>query len=329
MRDLGTKHLLVAGFVFVLIHSTGGSDACLANPTDSQPALSSIPKPSNEVNTAADTGMTNLIKYIQNDKERAASIGFYSADEVTNDKMKRGSGIPVLKIIDKSLVAKPDFKSMSEYLEPLDQFMYPITVDGKARAVINVKKLKKDGKWKAVSYGAPGLISALEELKLLDSDEVFIARYLPLGIWLACTSLDNKSQCHQITANPTALDYKTNRKVWPKHGPVESEPIGEVEASGARAEAGLGRAEAPGARAEAGLGRAEVPGARAETGLGRAEVPGARAEAEVASDKDEDIPLVNIGKGENGSAVLRSLADMATKRKPYELDDKTSRLKGR
>jgi hypothetical protein len=100
--------LLVAGFVLVFIH-----------PTDAYPALSSIPKPSEEVNAAADRGMINLIKLIQNDKERAASVGFSSADEVTNDKMKRGSGIPVLNIVGESLLDKPDFKNMFEYLDPL------------------------------------------------------------------------------------------------------------------------------------------------------------------------------------------------------------------
>ena len=151
---------------------------------------------------------------------------------------------------------------MFEYLDPLDQFMYPITVDGNARAVINVKKLKKSGKWEAVSFGAPGLVSALEELKLLDSDGVFIARYFPLEIWLVCTALEDKSQCHHVTANPKAFDYKTEHKVWPKRGPVKGESIGAAEAPDAGAEA---------AGAEAGLGRAEAARPRAEPGFSRAE----------------------------------------------------------
>ena len=351
MRDLGTKHLLVAGFVLVLINSIGGSDACLADPTDEHAALFSIPKPSEEADAAADKGKTNLIKFIQNDPKRAASIGFSSEDEVTSDKMSLGSGIPVIKIVAESLLGKPDFKNMSAYLEPLNQFMYPITVDGKPRAAIYVQKLKKTSEWKTVSFGAPGLVSALEELKLLGRDGVFIAQYYPLGIWLACTGLDDKSQCHQITANPKAFDYKTKHKVWPKRGPVKREPIGaaesldaeaetaragaegglgRAEAPGPRAEAGVGRAEPPeppGARAEAGVGRPEAPGPRAEAGVGRAEPPGARAETEVGRDKDEEIPLVNIGKVETGATVLRSLADK-TRKMPY-LDDKTSRLKNR
>ena len=307
MSDLGSNRLFVAGLMLVLIHSNGGRDACLADP------LSSVPKPTNEVNSAADIGMTNLIKFIQNDKERAASIGFYSADEVTIDKMKRGSGIPVLRIVDESLLNKPDFKNMSEYLEPLvDQFIYPITVDGKARAVINVKNLKKAKKWKAVSYGAPGLVSALEELKLLEADGVFIARYSPLGIWLACTDLEDKSQCHQITANPKALDYKNKYKIWPNREPVKGEPIGEAEAARAGAEAEVGRAESARPRVDPDFRRAEPPEARAETEVGR--------------DKKEETPLVIIGKDQNGPTVLRGLADMAKRRKPFDLDDKTSRL---
>ena len=331
MRNLGTKQLFVASFMLFLIHY-GANEVCLADPTDAHPPLSSIPKPSPEVDTAADLGMTNLIKFVQNDKERAANIGFYSADEVTKDRMERGSGIPVLKINAESLLSKPEFKNLSEYLEPLvDQFIYPIIVEGKARAVMNVQKLKKTGKWKAVSYGAPGLVSALDELKLLKSDRVFIARYLTLGIWLACTDVDDKSQCQRITANPKALDYKTTHKTWPKREPPRDKPIGEAgapdlgaEAGRAGAYVGTDRVEAVRPETEAGLGRAEAVRPEAETELGRVEAARPRDTAEVSEDKKGDVPLAIIEKSQNGPTVLRSLADMARKRKPYELDDKTS-----
>jgi len=343
--------LLAAGFVLVLINPMGGTNACLADPTDEHPALSSIPKqPPEEADAAANKGKANLIKLIQNDPKRAASIGFYSEDEVVSDKINCESGIPVIKIVAKSLFDKPDFKSMSAYFDsdPLNQFMYPITVDGKARAGIYVQKLKKTGEWKAVSFGAPGLVSALEELKLLGRDGVFIARYDPLGIWLVCEGLDDKSQCHLVTANSEAFVYKKAHKVWPKREPAKDKRVGETgapdartEAGRARAEAGLGGAEPPGARAEIGPGRADAPGIRPEPGLGRADAPGirpeveleraedpgARAEADIARDKNEEIPLVIIEKGEDGTTILRSLADKT--RKLPSLDDKTYRLKNR
>jgi len=284
MRNIGTIRFLVAGLLLVLSHPMGGSDVCLADPTDAHPTLSSIPKPSPDVDKAAREGMTMLEKLIENDKGRATALGFDSPDEVTQNKMKLGSGIPVLQIMSDKLPDKSDYTNVFEFLKPMDRFIYPITVDGKVRSSMTVKKLKDT--WKAVGYGAKGLVSALEKLDALNVDGVFVAREFEIYKWyLVKIGHDKTYTWYELTRNP-----KTMRRKYSKDKPKGG----------------------PGSAGVEVLQPGVPPAVEAEAGPR----PGGVAGEDLTVRKKEVMSILTTKEMKNGPTVLRNLAEMYKKRKP-------------
>jgi hypothetical protein len=152
---------------------------------DTAPAAFSVPQPPDAANEAASTGKTIVEQVVQNDKEQAGPLGFRSADEATDANMKIGSAIAVMSISVDSLKGYSPSRDLAGLFKPTDQFIYPITVGGKVRSAITVRKMQKTGQWKAIAFGAYGVPLAAEQLNILDS--VFFVRLYELELWFLGT----------------------------------------------------------------------------------------------------------------------------------------------
>jgi hypothetical protein len=152
---------------------------------DTAPTAVSVPQPPYAANEAASTGKTIVEWVVQNDKEQALALGFRSADEATDANMKIGSAIAVMSIDVDTLKGYSPGSDLTGLFKPTDQFIYPITVGGKVRSAITVRKVKKTGLWKAIAFGAYGAPLAAEQLNILDS--AFIVRLYELELWFLGT----------------------------------------------------------------------------------------------------------------------------------------------
>jgi hypothetical protein len=145
----------------------------------------SVPQAPGAAIEAASTGKTIVEEMIQNDKEQARPLGFRSANEATDASMKIGPAIAVMSIGIERLKDYSPGRDLAGLFKPTDQFIYPITVEGKVRSAITVKKMRKTGQWKAIAFGAYGAPLAAEQLNILDS--AFIVRLYELELWFLGT----------------------------------------------------------------------------------------------------------------------------------------------
>jgi hypothetical protein len=146
-----------------------------------------IPQPPPDADQAAAKGMIIVEKIVKNDETEAETLGFTSSDEVTADNMQIGRAIPVMEITFEKLQSSN--RHPAQWLVGKDHYIYPITVGGKVRSSITVRKMKT-GKWRAVGFGAVGGPLAAEERNILDS--AFIVRFYALDRVFLGTSRDNE-----------------------------------------------------------------------------------------------------------------------------------------
>jgi hypothetical protein len=146
-----------------------------------------IPQAPPDADQAAAKGMIVIEKIVKNDKNEAEPLGFASADEVTADNMKIGRAMPVMEITPQRL--KSSSLHPAQLLMETYQYIYPITVGGKVRSSITVRKMQT-GKWRAVGFGAVGGPLAAEERNILDS--AFIVRFFALDRVFLGTSRGNE-----------------------------------------------------------------------------------------------------------------------------------------
>lgn len=167
---------------------------------DTAPTEFSIPQAPGAANEAASIGKTIVEQIVLNDKEQAGHLGFRSADEATDSNMKIGAAIAVMSIdFDRLKDYSPD-RNLPGLFKPTDQFIYPITVEGKVRSAITVRKMKKTGQWKAIAFGAYGAPLAAEQLNILDS--AFIVRLYELELWFLGTLIGQELMLFPIQLDP-------------------------------------------------------------------------------------------------------------------------------
>jgi len=164
----------------------------------------SLPPPPEAANVAASSGKRIVEQLVKNDKEYAQVLGFQSADEATGISMKLGRAIPIMRISIESLKAYGPRSDVASLLKPTDQFIYPITVGGKVRSSITVKKMRKTGEWKAAAFGAVGAPLAAEQLKI--SDSAFIVRLYELERWFLGAPSGGELTLFSLRLDPTKLD---------------------------------------------------------------------------------------------------------------------------
>ncbi len=159
--------LLIAAMPWV--YGSGGSqcaDAATSAPI-TPPAGFVGPEAPQEATDEAKVGKQILERLVAKDDKHARDLGFKSAAEAADMKTELGKPFPIVRIdFGKLLAFRPD-KAPTTLLVPTNEFIYPVTVDGKIRSSLTVTKVRPDHKtgkaWRTTVYGRAGVIQLLDE----------------------------------------------------------------------------------------------------------------------------------------------------------------------